>query len=101
MTANNLLIDRNTLKYLTRSAPPYVYEILIESQMTMTREAGTGFVLQVQTRTRNQILILLKEESVAAILKALTQLFQLDVLRLSHQRLKRDIPVQDFLSFCD
>lgn len=96
-----LLIDRAVLERLTLSSPPYVYEILIEAELFLSWEREVGFILEIQPKTRNQLLIFLQVESVTAVLKATTQLFHPDVLRLRHQELSRDIPVKDFLSFCD
>lgn len=98
---SQLLIDRTVLERLTWSAPTYICEILTESSMFLSWSGEMGFVLEIQLKTRNQLLIFLQGESVTAVLKAITQLFQPDVLRLRHQELSRDIPVKDFLSFCD
>ncbi len=98
---HRLTIHSNAVEQLTCSAPPYVCEILLESEISLLWEFERGFVLRVQPRTLNQVLILLQEQSVIAVLKSVTQVFHPNILRLHHGQIKRDIPVEDFLSFCD
>ena len=76
MQTPRLFIAKNVMEYLTRWAPDYISEILLESRLLLLWEAELGFILEIQTKTRNQLQILLQTESVTATLKSITQLFR-------------------------
>lgn len=94
-----ILVKPNVLERLTSVAPTYIREILLQSQLALLWEVQCGFIFQVEPETRNQATILLGQDSMAALLKAVTQILTPDVLRLRHEKLTRDIPIQDFLNF--